>query len=143
MVVHQPEPLWCCPLGLVMGAAYERARARYDAAEQAGLDQDVRLAYAAMLVALVNWCEHDIDAHGSDPGPVEQCPVCARFEESAPASEQTGFDGSALTVEEWAYERRVHQVAHRLGPRIVTLLSDVATEPATAQLAVNDMPPAP
>ena len=127
MVVHQPEPLWCCPLGLVVGAAYERARARYDAAEQAGRDQDVQAVYAAMLVALVNWCEHQIDAHDTDPGPVEQCPTCARFEEAAPV--QTGSAESPMTAEEWAYERRVHQVAHRLGPRIVTPVGTVATEP--------------
>ncbi|MEU7031873.1 hypothetical protein AB0A60_34900 [Streptomyces sp. NPDC046275] len=143
MVVHQPEPLWCCPLGMVMGTAYERARARYDAADQAGRDQDVQAAYAAMLVALVNWCEHQIDAHDTDPGPVEQCPICARFEEAAPG--QAGSAESLMTAEEWAYERRVHQVAHRLGPRIVTLVGTVATDPPgpAAQPKVSELPTAP
>ncbi|MGC5266715.1 hypothetical protein ACPXCO_37510 [Streptomyces cyaneofuscatus] len=143
MVVHQPEPLWCCPLGLVMGGAYGRARGRYDVAERAGRGQDVRAAYAAMLVALVNWCEHQIDVHDSDPGPVERCPVCVHFEEAAPV--QTGSEGPPMTAEEWTYERRVHQVAHRLGPRIVTLVGKVTTEPlglAAAQPKVSDMPSA-
>ncbi|RAJ49800.1 hypothetical protein K388_06718 [Streptomyces sp. KhCrAH-43] len=128
---------------MVVGAAYERARARYDAAERAGRDQD-QAAYAAMLVALVGWCEHQIDAHDTDPGPVEQCPVCERFEEAAPV--QTGSAQSPMTAEEWAYERRVHQVAHRLGPRIVTLVGTVATgppEPAVAQTKVGELPAAP
>ncbi|MFJ5817398.1 hypothetical protein ACIQGT_26390 [Streptomyces sp. NPDC093108] len=132
MVVHQPEPMsLCCPLGVVMKAAYERARARHDAAEQAGHDQGARDAYAAMLIALVNWCEHELDTHGSDPGPFKQCPDCARFEESGPG--EPGFRGPAMSAEEWAYERRVHEIA----PRIVTLVGDVVTEPDTAAVRLR------
>ncbi|MFH8257842.1 hypothetical protein [Streptomyces roseolus] len=128
MVVHQPEPMLpCCSLGFVVKGAYKRARARHDAAEQAGPDQGVWDAYVAMLIALVNWCEHELDAHGSDPGPVDQCLDCARFEESGLG--KPGFEGLAMTAEEWAYERRVHQIAHRLAPRIKTLMGDVVTEP--------------
>ncbi|MET8816151.1 hypothetical protein ABZW47_29640 [Streptomyces sp. NPDC004549] len=143
MVVHQPEPLWCCPLGLVMGAAYERAQARYDAAGRSRRDRDVRAAYAAMLAALVNWCEHQIDVHDADPGPDEQCPACVRLEGAPPV--QTGSEVSSMTTAEWTYERRVHQVAHRLGPRIVTLMGEVRTEPTELVIQpaeVNDMPPA-
>ncbi|MFF1715754.1 hypothetical protein [Streptomyces sp. NPDC058268] len=132
MVIHQPAPLWCCPMGLVMGAAYERARDRFDAANHEGeQDQGTRAAYAAMLVALVNWCEHQIDVHGTDPGPVERCPVCEHYQQ--PASAEQGWrgpDGTPMDAEEWAYERRVHQVAHRLGPRIVTLVGEAASVPS-------------
>lgn len=85
-------------------------------------------------------CEHQIDAHDSDPGPVEQCPVCARFEEAAPG--QLGFEGASMPSEQWTYERRVHQIAHRLGPRIVTLVGEVATEPPepAALFKMGDMP---
>jgi hypothetical protein len=129
---------------MVMGAAYGRARARYDAAEQAGRGPDVQAAYAAMLVTLVNWCEHQIDAHGTDPGPVEQCPVCARFEEAVPV--QAGSARLLMTSQEWEHERRVHQVAHRLGPRIVTLVGCVAAGPpgpAAAQPEAGELRAAP
>lgn len=93
-----------------------------------------------MLVALVNWCEHQIDVHDSDPGPVERCPACVHFEGAAPV--RTGSEDPPMTTEEWTYERRVHQVAHRLGPRILTLMGEVHTEPAelaVAQPEVSDM----
>ncbi|MFF9573473.1 hypothetical protein [Streptomyces sp. NPDC014685] len=128
MVVYPPDPLWCCPLGFVMKAAYERARARCDTAEANERGPNTRATYDTMLVALVTWCEHQIDMHGSDPGPVKQCPVCASFEEPAPVQRKIG--GRPVTAQEWAYERRVHQVAHRLGPRTVTLAGETGSEPS-------------
>lgn len=84
------------------------------------------MTYASALVALVNWCEHQIDAHEANPGPVSGCASCSRFEVPVPP-EPVG-DEPELTVEEWAFERRIHQVAHRLAPRIVTVEATCRSE---------------
>ncbi|WP_443056839.1 hypothetical protein [Streptomyces sp. MT206] len=107
----------CCAMGLVVQMAFARARSRHEVALK--VSGEARTTYASVLVALVNWCEHQIDAHEANPGPVPGCASCSRFE--VPVPPEAVGDEPALTVEEWAFERRIHQVAHRLAPRIVTL----------------------
>ncbi|MFD6469643.1 hypothetical protein [Streptomyces goshikiensis] len=71
-----------------------------------------------MLVALVNLCEHRIEAHGEDPGPVAGCADCLRFEVPAAAAPEGGL---RLSGAEWAYKRKIHHVAHVVAPQVVAV----------------------
>ncbi|CAM3293577.1 hypothetical protein STAL104432_18965 [Streptomyces albus] len=87
-----------------------------------------------MLVALVNGASTRSTC--TDPGPVSNCPVCARFD--GPVPTQPGTDGKRRAEEEWLYERRIHHVAHHLAPKIVTMPPERSTlpnRPSTDQLS--------
>lgn len=123
VVVYQPETLGqCCSLGAVLQGSFERARERFAAVSGDAEDPEQPGVTAAMtLVALVNLCDHRIDVHEADPGPVRGCAVCTRFELSVPADPRAG--GPRLNPTAWTYERRVHHVAHVVAPHVVRMVS--------------------
>ncbi|MFD4243614.1 hypothetical protein ACFWP3_18755 [Streptomyces sp. NPDC058525] len=123
MVVYQPEILGqCCSLGTVLQGSFERARERFAAGSGDAEDpEQPGITAAMMLVALVNLCDHRIDVHEADPGPVRGCAVCTRFELPLPAG--IGARGPRLDPAAWTYERRVHHVAHVVAPHVVRVVS--------------------
>ncbi|MFJ5635289.1 hypothetical protein ACIQF5_21965 [Streptomyces goshikiensis] len=119
MVVYEPERLRpCCSLGAVLQGAFARARGRCEAGKGSEEAVEPGLTAATMLVALVNLCEHRIEVHGEDPGPVADCSDCLRFEVPAAAAPEGGL---RLSGAEWAYERNIHHVAHAVAPQVVAV----------------------
>ncbi|MFB7836236.1 hypothetical protein [Streptomyces sp. NPDC056056] len=127
MVVYEPELLLpCCSLGAVLQGSFDRARGRYEAGKGGGEAVNPGLTAATMLVALVNLCEHRIEVHGADPGPVAGCADCAQFEVPPGAAREVG---QQLSDAEWAYERKIHHVAHAVAPQVVAVVMDRGAGP--------------